>query len=143
VKTLHDPGARAEILDRLGRLTPAATPGWGRMDAVHMVAHLVDALRMGTGELPLPFKKSPLRLRPVKLLVIYALPFPRDVPTAPGLIARPPGDWQREVDEMRTRVQSFTANPDVVHPIFGKLSLKDWGALAYKHVDHHFRQFGV
>ncbi|MGH9801334.1 MAG: DUF1569 domain-containing protein, partial [Blastocatellia bacterium] len=29
------------------------------------------------------------------------------------------------------------------HPAFGKLSTKDWGALTYKHMDHHFRQFGV
>jgi len=143
VKSLHDPSARAEIVDRLGRLTPTSTPQWGRMDAVRMLAHLGDALRMGSGELELPFKKSPLRLRPVQLLVIYLLPFPKDLPTAPGLIARPPGDWQREVDEMRARVESFTVNPDAVHPIFGKLSHKDWGVLTYKHVDHHFRQFGV
>jgi hypothetical protein len=29
-----------------------------------------------------------------------------------------------------------------VSPVFGALSGKDWGALSYKHLDHHLRQFG-
>src|SRR6266566_312687 len=28
------------------------------------------------------------------------------------------------------------------HPLFGKLSGKDWAALSYKHLNHHLRQFG-
>ena len=30
-----------------------------------------------------------------------------------------------------------------VHPFFGTLTGKQWGETQYKHVDHHFRQFGV
>jgi hypothetical protein len=30
-----------------------------------------------------------------------------------------------------------------VHPIFGTLSPLAWGVLVYRHVDHHFTQFGV
>lgn len=29
------------------------------------------------------------------------------------------------------------------HPIFGRMSVRDWGVLLYKHTDHHFRQFGI
>jgi hypothetical protein len=30
-----------------------------------------------------------------------------------------------------------------LHPIFGRMSLRAYGVLAYKHTDHHLRQFGV
>ena len=29
------------------------------------------------------------------------------------------------------------------HPAFGVMSERDWGVLGFKHVDHHFKQFGV
>jgi hypothetical protein len=29
------------------------------------------------------------------------------------------------------------------HPLFGKLTGKDWGALSYKHFRHHLRQFAA
>lgn len=28
------------------------------------------------------------------------------------------------------------------HPIFGKMSGRDWGVLSARHLDHHLRQFG-
>jgi hypothetical protein len=29
------------------------------------------------------------------------------------------------------------------HPSFGALPNWEWGRLMYRHIDHHFRQFGV
>jgi hypothetical protein len=29
------------------------------------------------------------------------------------------------------------------HPAFGAMSRLDWGVLGYRHVVHHFTQFGV
>jgi hypothetical protein len=29
------------------------------------------------------------------------------------------------------------------HPAFGSLPNWEWGRLMYRHIDHHFRQFGV
>jgi hypothetical protein len=29
------------------------------------------------------------------------------------------------------------------HSFFGRLSGEEWGFLMYKHLDHHFRQFGA
>jgi len=30
-----------------------------------------------------------------------------------------------------------------VHPLFGRLSFREWGVATYKHTDHHLRQFGA
>jgi hypothetical protein len=146
MKTLRDESARAEIAERVGRLTPDTRARWGKMDSTRMLAHVNDALRMATGELPVPFKKTPLRFRIVRTALIYWLPFPKGAPTAPQLINRSPGELAREADELRQRLAAF---PDdvpggwPVHPVFGQLSATEWGALGYKHLDHHLRQFGV
>jgi hypothetical protein len=29
------------------------------------------------------------------------------------------------------------------HPAFGRMSHRAWGVLGYRHLDHHFRQFGI
>ncbi|MDZ4803510.1 MAG: DUF1569 domain-containing protein [Candidatus Eisenbacteria bacterium] len=29
------------------------------------------------------------------------------------------------------------------NPIFGNLSVDEWGKLSWKHLDHHLRQFGA
>jgi hypothetical protein len=32
---------------------------------------------------------------------------------------------------------------ETAHGVFGLMSLADWQRWAYKHTDHHLRQFGV
>src|SRR5690242_8012845 len=83
-----DSGAREDICRRVEQLTPAATAQWGKFTATKMLAHLNDALRMASGELPVAPKNMPLRYWPIKQLVIYVLPFPKGAPTAPELLAR-------------------------------------------------------
>src|SRR6202008_1650281 len=59
-KSLGDPKAPEKPADRPGRLTPSAERRWGRMSAAQMVAHLVDSMRMATGEISVPSKNLPL-----------------------------------------------------------------------------------
>ena len=147
MKTLWDAPARRELRDRLGRLTPQAERKWGTMMAPQMVAHLVDSMRMAIGEMPVQPKKLPIRFTPIKQLIIYCLPFPKGAPTAPQLVSRAPGDWPSECSTLLSLVDRFaernraSAWPD--HPAFGRLTGKAWGVLTYRHIDHHFRQFGV
>jgi hypothetical protein len=146
-KSLSNAKTRQEVLDRLKRLSPEATPSWGRMTGPQMLAHIADWMLMVSGDLPVASKKLPLRYPPLKQLLIYWLPIPRGVPTAPELLARTPADWRVEHDSVCDRVRSFeTLNrkgewPE--HPAFGRMTSRAWGVLAYRHTDHHLRQFGV
>ncbi|MFL5549729.1 MAG: DinB family protein [Gemmatimonadaceae bacterium] len=146
-KTLSDARARQELLDRLERLSPDARPLWGRMSAPQMLAHLADWMLMAKGDLNTAAKKRILRYPVVKQLVIYWLPWPKGVPTAPELLGRTPLEWAIERAAVRQHVQSFAkldpkaAWPD--HPAFGKITPRAWGVLGYRHMDHHLRQFGV
>jgi len=143
---LHEP-ARVEVIERLARLTPECRPAWGRLSAPRMVAHVSDALRMAFGDLPTRSKRLPIRHPPLKQLIIYWLPFPKSTPTAPELLARDPGEWRAELDACRALVSRFASEtaerewPE--HPAFGRLTGRQWGVLAYRHTDHHLRQFQV
>jgi hypothetical protein len=147
VKNLWDASSRAELSNRLSKLTPDAKAAWGKMSATEMLAHLVDSLRMATGELPAKQEKLPIRFTPLKQLIIYGPPFPKNSPTSPELRARKADEWDMELSALKQMMESFAARPAGAtlprHPAFGNLSRRTWGALSYKHIDHHFKQFGV
>ena len=139
---------REELLRRVARLTPESTPLWGRFTSCRMLAHVNDTLRMATGDLPVAFKRTPLRYPGIKHLVIYALPFPRGVPTAPELLARTDAaEFARERDQFPMLLQRFAARPRAGpwpdHPAFGPMSGSAWGVLTWRHIGHHFTQFGI
>lgn len=145
--TLFHAASRQEIQQRLVRLAPDRTPLWGRMNAPRMVVHLADALKMALGDLHVEQKQTPLRLPILKQLAIYVAPWPHGTPTAPELLARVPQAWNGEVVALSALVERFaTRTPREkwpAHPAFGSLSGRAWGVLAYRHCDHHFRQFGI
>jgi hypothetical protein len=147
VKNLWESDARQEISERIDMLTPDSPALWGKMNASQMMAHIVDALRMATGELPVKEKKRPMRFTPLKQLIIYGPPFPKNVPTAPELLVRQPDDWDAECASLRRMMDVFAAQKPGKklprHPVFGELSRRAWGVLGFRHLDHHLRQFGV
>lgn len=147
-KTLWDADSRKELVDRLNRLKPDARPLWGRMNAGQMVAHLVGWMRMANGELKTAPLHRPIRYPLVKQMIIYWLPWPKGVPTAPELLSREEYDFAGEAAAFRRYLNAYAKRPDPKsvwpeHPAFGNLNTKEWGALGYRHTDHHFRQFGV
>ncbi len=145
-KSLLDSRVQAELLARLGKLTAETRGRWGRMGAGQMLRHVAGGLRMATGDLDIPPRGGLLRRFPIKQLIIFVLPFPKGAPTAPALVCLDPVDFEVERDAVRALLQSF-AKRDLAHwpehPAFGPLNRKQWGVLVWKHVDHHFRQFGV
>lgn len=146
MKSLWNARDRQALDARIARITPEHRALWGRMSAPQMVVHLADALRMATGELPIPMRKTFVQYPPIKQLLLYVVPFPKGVPTAKQL-QRTPGDWVAGVADLRAMLERFAARdrtaPWPAHPLFGPLGPHAWGVLARRHVDHHLRQFGV
>jgi Protein of unknown function (DUF1569) len=147
MKSMWADDRRQEIKDRVARVTPDRKPRWGRMSAAQMVCHLAESLKMTLGELPVMRKRVPIRYPPLKQLIVYMAPFPKNMPTAPELLARAPRDWQADVTDLLALVDRLTPRgasgrwPE--HPAFGPLSERAWGVLVYRHMDHHLKQFGV
>jgi hypothetical protein len=148
MKSLVQAESRREIVDRLARLAPDTRPRWGKMSVGQVLCHLTDNMRMVLGEIETRSKNKKLfQAFPVKQLVIYWLPWPRGVPTAPELLVTAPATFQADADRLRALVERFGAEADHahgrIHPLFGRLSTSDWGVLQYRHFDHHLGQFGV
>lgn len=138
---------QAGLLNRLQALQPSAPARWGRMDAAQMLAHCTGAMRMATGELPVKAGLPSLFGWIFKRLAYNDTPFRPGAPTATEFRIVEPKEFQVEKARFLTQFQTFAAGPsaigDVKHPFFGTLSQDQWGRLLFKHLDHHFRQFGV
>ena len=148
MRSLWDPNAAEQMLARLDRLTPDTRARWGRFTCPDMVAHLNESMRMALGDITPASKNLPIRYFPLKQLIIYMFPFPKGAPTAPELIARSGrAVWTEELKTFRELMARVTARSGdtvwPVHPAFGPMSRRDWGVLGYKHLSHHFTQFGV
>ena len=137
---------RQEIKNRVTRVTPDSRAQWGRMSAPQMVCHLVESLKMALGELQVRPRRVPIRYPPLKQLIVYLAPFPKNVPTAPELLARLPREWDSDVADLQAIVDRLQPRggarwPD--HPVFGAMSERAWGVLVYRHMNHHLKQFGA
>ncbi|HKP47124.1 MAG TPA: DUF1569 domain-containing protein [Pyrinomonadaceae bacterium] len=139
---------RAAIFQRLNSVTNTSMPRWGQMDAAAMLNHLKLSALMALGELPVAGKnKRVFQVFPVKHLILYAAPFPKSAPTAPELLvseAAPVEDIRADLVSLLERIAAGPRQGyGATHPLFGRLSFREWGVVTYKHMDHHLRQFGA
>ena len=128
--SIWNDSVRTSIAARAQRVTADAKPGWGKMNAGAMMAHINDSLRMALGDLPVKSKNLPLRYKPIRTLFIYYLPMPKGAPTAPELIARCPNavldDEKKAFANLMTRCATVTpATRLAAHPAFGDLSYEE------------------
>lgn len=136
-----------EVIDRLGRLSPAAEPAWGRMTPPQMVAHLGLTVRYSMGKFgPLPVVGPWWLRRIVGPLVIngfLALPKNAKAPRARGVTLPPPDDLeslQALLEEYLGLVQAGELTPPP-HPYFGDIGIDGWAKFHVVHFEHHLRQF--
>ena len=152
MKSLARPQDQAELVARLGKLTPQTDRRWGKMTVAQMVCHLADACRMALGQKQVSDDSSALRRTIIKWLALYA-----PLQWRAGIVTRPeidqqiagtcPADFASDVAQVRVLLDSIAKKglrgtwPD--HPVFGRMSPAEWLRWAYLHTDHHLRQFGV
>jgi len=147
--TVLDVADREAILRRVAGLSPTSPRHWGQFSVRGMLCHLQQSTRMALGELPVkPSGNRAFQVFPLKHLLLYVVPFPKGAPTAPELLEGVPGtDFETDkalLADLLTRVGlGPQEGPGPVHPLFGPLSRREWGAATYKHTGHHLRQFGV
>jgi len=144
---LNDADRRA-ICERMGSVTSASAARWGRMDAKAMLTHLRLSALMALGELPVACKsKRAFQVFPIKHLILHVAPFPKSAPTAPELLVPDSVPVEALRSDLVTLLERIGKGPrdgqGSVHPLFGQLSVGEWGVATHKHMDHHLRQFGA
>jgi hypothetical protein len=149
MNTLANQETARACCERLARLHQDSPRRWGRMTAHEMVCHLCDSFQVALGEKTVSPASSPLPGKWIKWIALRSsLPWAHNVPTRPeiqqGVGGTPPTDWDRDLENLRQMILGFGARCGPgSHPIFGAMSADDWLVWGYRHVDHHFRQFGV
>lgn len=150
MSSLEKPEALAQLIGRLERLRPETPRRWGKMSAGEMLCHLADVSASVLGRAGSPPGK-PRRL--IKWIALYSpVPWPkgriktprRADPQAEG--TRPADfeeDRQRAVEGLKSLASAPTSGLPGDHFIFGAMSSRDWRRWAYRHTDHHLRQFGL
>jgi len=139
-----------DLLRRLEKLTGDTKNVWGTMNAAQMLAHCAKALKLHSEEIK--GTPSPMRFigRLFKNSILGEKPLSKNAPTTLEIKVTSHNDFDF-AKEKRNFIEAFHrlihAGEKGVkaqqHPFLGKLTPQEWGRINYKHLDHHFRQFGI
>jgi hypothetical protein len=148
MRKLHDSSYRNSLRSRLQALRPDAQRKFGKMTADQMLWHVASGMELAMGRMTAAPSKPPVSLpKPLLRFAVIKLPWPKNFPTVPVLLARGTYDFETErqrclklMDEMAARDVN---GPWPVHPTLGEMSGLQYSLLHGKHVDHHLKQFGA
>lgn len=147
--TLFDEEMKASIIARVHSLRPDAQRLWGTMEVAQMVRHCIIPF-----EIPLGRTRRKRTIMGyvfgqfVKKMVTDSRPFKHNLPTDKTFIVHDHPAFEAEKKKLIETIEAFCSAPKekidkAVHPFFGRLTSRQWGAAMWKHLDHHLRQFGV
>jgi len=152
VKTVADPTVTGSLVARLGNLQPDTPRQWGTLEPHEMLCHLGDALEMVLRTRP---RSVEVRVRNRPLIKLAALRGPlrwwRGIRTNPEHNPRVHGtrpssfaaDRARVVRALQALAVAKPSSLETGHGLLGTMSVLDWQRWAYRHADHHLRQFGM
>lgn len=150
MKSFFDPAAKNEMIARLDKLTPETKPLWGKMNSAQMMAHNVAVMESATDAAP-PRKQmfiGKIFMLFMKKQFTNDKPHGRNSPTSPDFLMADEKDFAREKQRLIAIINQFhEGGPGKVtkHPstFWGHCTPHEWGIGMYKHMDHHFQQFGL
>ena len=147
MKTFFENTVPQELRQRLQKLDAQTRNQWGKMNAAQMLAHCTAAMQVPVGDLQVKGGVLSLIGWMFKGMLVSEKPFSKDSPTAGEFLIQDEREFdaekQRFMESFHKLAQGSSAITCHKHPFFGKMTTEDWGHLMYKHLDHHFRQFGL
>lgn len=145
MKTIFDQTTRGELINRINSLNEKSLAQWGKMDIYQMLQHctLFDEMLVGKKKYKRAFIGRLFGKVALKDILKDEKPLNQNMPTLPelkirenGLTTFDRGKWIAAIEEYE-----HFSNTGFVHSFFGKMTEAQIGHLAYKHADHHLRQF--
>lgn len=152
MKNLFQEGVADELSRRFLSIKEYQKPDWGKMNAGQMICHCSDTLREALGLRPTRSSSNFLTSTFVKWVTFYLISWPKGkLPTSheydQQLGGTPSKEFEADRNELLRLLKTMQEQPEWfnfhAHPLFGKLSRKEWGRLTFVHFDHHLRQFGA
>jgi hypothetical protein len=144
MKTIFDKTTRDEIINRINSLNENSAAQWGKMNVSQMMKHCTQWDEMALGKKK--YKQSFLGKLFGKMGLKDMMkdePMKKNLPTVPSFkvkedcdVAEEKKKWIKLLDEYK-----HFSNDGFIHPFFGPMTKEQTGYVAYKHIDHHLRQF--
>lgn len=148
MKSVFETATREELKSRIVSLGEQNKASWGKMNVYQMVRHCTLCEDMFLGKLKI--KRVFIGRLIGRMVLNKSLkddkPFGKGSPTSALLkTTGESGNIEQQKKEWISRLEQYNGYADVnfVHPFFGPMTKEEIGFFAYKHADHHLRQFGA
>lgn len=147
---IFDNNTTALLISRLNKLNANSIALWGKMNIGQMLHHinLTYDITFHKHDPKTPaFIKFMLKTF-VKSTVVGDKPYKKNSPTAKYLVMTSDFDFEKEKEALISNLKDAEEKGPTYFEGkdsngFGKLTSKEWSHMLYKHIDHHFSQFGV
>ena len=150
MKSLFDKTTREELIQRINSLHETNTAQWGKMTLYQMLKHctLCEEMYLGKKKYKRVFIGRFFGKMLLKNAVKDNSPMKPGAPTIPDFVIKEKnGDVASQKHRWINLIEEYAhvseQNNDLIHPFFGKMTDDQIGYHAYKHSDHHLRQFGA
>jgi len=146
MKTVFDEQTRDELISRIETVNKNSQAAWGKMNVYQALKHctLWDEWMQSDKINKQAFIGRLFGSMALKKLLKDEAPLARNTPTFPEFkIKETTGDIALEKKRWIALINEYAhfSNPGFIHSFFGKMTKEQVGQLAYKHADHHLRQF--
>lgn len=145
IKSIFDKPTRDELIRRINSLNDSSAAQWGKMNAYQMIKHCAkfDELMLGKVQYKQSFVGKLFGKGALRGMLKDHGPVKRNMPTVPGFKMSGDGNVSSEAKRWASLLEEYGqfSRPSIVHPFFGEMTKEQIGQLAYKHTDHHLRQF--
>ena len=148
MKTVFDTTTRDELIGRINMLNENSIAGWGTMNVYQALKHctLWDEWVQSNKVNKQAFIGRLFGSIALKKILKDDGPLARNTPTLRELkIKETNGDIASEKKKWIGLISEYAnfSNQGFIHPFFGKMTRAQVGQTAYKHADHHLRQFNA
>ena len=148
MKSIFDKTTRDELIGRINNLNENSTAQWGKMNISQMIKHciLCEEMYLGKKNYKRAFMGRLFGRMALKNLLKNEKPLQRNAPTSADFkIKGTDGNVSSEKRKWIALVEEYEhfSNDDFVHWFFGRMTKEQVGHFAYKHSDHHLRQFNA
>ena len=149
MKTVFNEAIRAELISRVNALNETSETLWGKMNVYQMMKHCSIWDEWVLGKRNNIYKQEFLG----RIFGRMALksntkddkPLGKNMPAGIFVIKEKAGDINAQKAILINSIADYEhfSNDKFIHDFFGKMTREQIGIFAYKHLDHHLRQFGV
>jgi hypothetical protein len=145
--SFFEPTTYSELKSRLNKIPTDQKPSWGKMDAAQMMRHCQFPIQVALGKEDHPLKSNFIVKLLFKKMIYSDKPFKKNAPTPPAFQTNDERNFKIEKRKLAYWMKELYADRENEnrrpHPVFGSYTKEQWGIMQWKHLNHHFEQFGV